>query len=128
MVARIGLALLALLVAAWFGLAAVQVRDTNRAADILSGARTLSAEQARRVDSLLSSASSLNPDRTVDLLRAEVDYARGRRSRATRILENLVRREPMNIDAWIMLARTGFPHPGIVNRAVQHIARLDPKG
>lgn len=128
MVARITVTLLGLLVAAWFALSTVQVHDTNRAAAIVAGTPRLSATQAGRAEALLTRAATLNPDRAVDLLRAEVAYARGRRSRATRILEKLVAREPMNIGAWILLARAAFPNPTIIHRAVRNIARLDPRG
>jgi predicted Zn-dependent protease len=127
MVARIALGLVALVVAAWFALGTVQVRDTNRAAAIVAQGSRLSPAQVDRAHALLSSAATLNPDSGVDLLRSEVAYLRGQRGQATQILERVVGREPMNADAWLLLARAAYPNPAIIHRALRHIARLDPR-
>lgn len=125
---RIALVSCALVACAWFALGARQAVDTSRASAIVGGSGSLTAGQATRARSLLSAAGTLNPDSTVDLLRGEVAYLRGRRSDATGIFRDLVRREPMNIEGWVWLARAAFPNPVLINRAVQSIARLDPKG
>lgn len=99
-------AIIALAAIAWFLLGARQAHDTTRAAAILAAGSHLSAAQARTVGSLLRSAGQLNPDQTVDTLRAQQQAERGDRRAATAILLGVVHSEPMNAQAWEQLAAT----------------------
>lgn len=119
---------LALVSCAWFGLGVHQARDTGRASDLLSGRSSLTRAQAAQVSSLLRSAGTLNPDSQVDLLRSELLLVSHQRGRAVRTLEDVVRREPMNAEAWVLLARAAFPDAALLHRAVRHISALDPLG
>jgi predicted Zn-dependent protease len=125
---RVAGIVLALVACAWFGLSVHQARDTARAGDLLSGRTSLSAAQARQARSLLDGAATLNPDSEVDLLRSELELVGHDRRSAVRTLEQVVRREPMNAEAWLLLARAAFPDAALLHRAVRHIARLDPLG
>ena len=102
--ARLGLALAALLVTAWFAVGVHQSRAVSQAQAATAGGR-LTAAQARHADSLLHDAATLNPDRSVDVLRAQVALARGNAAAARQILNGVVRAEPQDLDAWIALAR-----------------------
>jgi predicted Zn-dependent protease len=100
---RATLVLAASAVAAWFGLGWVQARDTGRVSNLVTQT-SITAGQARQARSLLSTAATLNPDRTVDIMRAMVDARRGEFGRAVAILEPVVKAEPLNVEAWARLA------------------------
>ena len=129
-IARVLIACLGILACAWFALGIRQAHDINRVTTIvggLTGQQRLSAAQAAHANSLLDSAGGLNPDRTVDLLRARVALLRDDRPAATRILLGVVKSEPDNIDAWYGLA-TSASNPHTVSRAIARIAQLNGVG
>ena len=125
---RAGLLVVALVVCAWFALGARQAVNTNRAAALI-GSGSLPASQARHADSLLSAASTLNPDLTPDILRGQLALQRGEHSTALTDLESVTRREPLNLAAWSALAyaaaRAG--ERGTLILAAHHISMLFPK-
>jgi predicted Zn-dependent protease len=128
LLARVLLAVLAVAACAWFALGAEQARDTGQAKALLSSSTQVSPATATRVRSLLSSASTLNPDSTVDLLRAQLATAQSHPRKALRIVESVVAREPDNADAWVALARVALNRdPAAVERAIRNIARLVPR-
>lgn len=124
---RLLLVLVSLAVCAWFALGIRQAHDVDRVTTIVSGLqgqKRLTVAQAGQADSLLDSAAVLNPDRTVQVLRARVALLRGNRPLAKQILLRLVAAEPENIDAWYGLATSASDSP-TVNGALAQIARLD---
>jgi predicted Zn-dependent protease len=126
---RASCAALALAACAWFALGIRQSSDLNHATAIVSGLTgqiKLSPAQARSANSLLSSAGVLNPDLQVDVLRARVALLTDDRASAKRILLSVVRREPMNLDAWYGLA-TSATDGATVSRALARLAQLEPK-
>jgi predicted Zn-dependent protease len=128
-IVRVTLAVLALVVCAWFGLGALQQIDTSRATQVLTSAGPLTAAQAHRAHSMLTTAAVLNPDRTVDLLRGELAFEQGHPLAAVRIIEGVTAAEPDNIEAWLALARVALHHDNAtIERAVANIGRLDPRG
>lgn len=127
--ARILLAGAAVVVAAWFALAARQAHDVTRATAIvqgLTGQRKLTAAQAAEARSLLSEAGILNPDRTIAVLRARVALLRDQRPLAKRILLGVVADEPDNIDAWYGLA-TSAADGATITRGLGRIAELEAR-
>jgi predicted Zn-dependent protease len=124
--ARIGLAVAALVVSAWFALGVYQSRAVSQATSAASGRGRLTAGQARHADGLLHDAATLNPDQAVDVLRAQVALAHGDVTGARRILRGVVAREPEDLDGWIALARasTGDFHQRQI--ALLHILKLAP--
>ncbi len=88
---------------AWFVLGLVQARDTFSAGQIVSGLSRLTPAQSARAGDLLSTAGTLNPDRQVGLLRAELRLHHADRRRAAAILRAVVRDEPDNVAAWDLL-------------------------
>jgi predicted Zn-dependent protease len=122
--------ILAVVVCAWFALGIRQTRDTARATAIIASAASAngpSAAQASQERSLLRAAGTLNPDKQLDVLRGQLALLQGNNRSATRILEGVVAQEPLNVEAWVYLARAAFN----VNRhefgiAAQRIAQLDP--
>jgi predicted Zn-dependent protease len=126
---RITIALLALLVSAWFGLGFYQARETGKAAALIGGGATrLTPHQVQTANAELSSAATLNPDRMVDLLRGELAADQHRYAAAIRILQRVTAREPLNLTAWAQLgfaaARTG--NRQVLAVAGRHVALLIP--
>ncbi len=125
MIGRVAAISAAALVCAWFALGARQAVDTSRAGAIIDHANTLTPQQAARAQALLSSASVLNPDRQVDILRGIVAQERNDPRRALAIFERVTQAEPMNVTAWVYVAQAGFGLP-VVKHAVDEIGALDP--
>ena len=129
MAARIGLAALALLVSAWFGLSWYQDQQTGKAGALVAGGNRLPARQARVARAALNSAGTLNPDRAVEVLRGELAIDQRDYRRATRILGSVTAREPLNLTAWaefgIAAAKAGDRAALVV--AGRHIAILIPR-
>ncbi len=126
-VMRASMVVLAVLVCAWFALAARAAHDTARATAIVSDPGRLTAVQAVHARSLLDAAGTLNPDTSVDLLRAQVALERHQNGAAVRIIENVTDREPMNLQAWVALARATLNrNPTLLELAVRNIGRLAP--
>jgi predicted Zn-dependent protease len=118
---------LAIVACAWFALAVRAAHDSNRATAIVSSKATLTAARAAHARSLLDAAATLNPDTTVDLLRAQVALARNDEAGAVRTILSVTNREPLNLQAWVALAQaTLHRNPPLVLIAVRNIGRLDP--
>lgn len=124
--ARIALAAAALLVAAWFALGVYESRAISQATSVAAGRGPVTAAEARRADRLLHDAATLNPDRAVDVLRAQVAIARGDTAHARQILNGVVRREPQDLDAWIALANASTADFRQRQIALLHILKLAP--
>jgi hypothetical protein len=123
-VTRALLVLGALAVAAWFAIGARQAHDTDHAAIITAIFPRFNQVQARRVDSILDSAAFLNPDREIDLLRSQVALASGDRARAQRLASEVTHQEPLNVQAWVQLARAA--RGPVAARALKYVADLAP--
>jgi predicted Zn-dependent protease len=100
---RLALAASAVVACAWFVLGIVQSHDQSRADALIHQPGTPTATQTARILSLLRSAATLNPDRDIDLLRAQAQTRGGQPAAAEREMKEVVRDEPMNVDAWIVL-------------------------
>jgi len=126
MIGRLAAISFAIVACAWFALGTQQARDVSRASAIAETSGSLSAGQAARANSLLAGASTLNPDRQIDLLRGIVALDRNQGSRARHIFDRLTRQEPSNINAWVLLAEAGHDDRALLERALAHVALLDP--
>ncbi len=129
MAVRLILVIGSLIVAAWFGLGWVQARDSGRADALLSSASSPSPTRAAEIRSLLSSAGTLNPDRTIDLFRARLELDRHNYRAAIRLLEAVTRSEPENVFAWSQLGYTAGTagQLRVAALAARHVAELDPR-
>ena len=116
----------ALIVCAWYAVGARQAQDTARASALVAHAARLHPAQARRAWALLDAAAFLNPDRQVDILRAELDAGRGRPAAARRILDRVLAAEPQNVLAWVALARSSAGSPATFLRALRNFFALVP--
>jgi predicted Zn-dependent protease len=126
--ARYGLALLALVVAAWFGVSWYQAQQTGKASALVNAGGRLSAAQVRQARDALRAAGTLNPDLQVDVLRGQLELDQGRYRAAIRVLDSVTAREPLNLTAWAELgvaaAKAGDSH--VLAAAGRHIAILIP--
>jgi hypothetical protein len=123
--ARVCVALTALVLLGWL---AIMERDTRLQARGAAALRPgASASQLARAGTDLRRAGQLNPDTVPDVDLALLERARGRQARASKTIEDVVRREPDNLVAWAVLAvlaRAG--DPAAYDRALAARARLDP--
>ena len=103
---RLLVAVFAVFACAWFALGLRQARDVDHATTLLSAGAHIGGRDAAQAASLLHDAHVLNPDRQVDVLRAQLADERGDRQAAERILRKVVAAEPMNAQAWVVLARS----------------------
>jgi predicted Zn-dependent protease len=120
-VLRLGLLAVAAVVAAWFALGVIQSHDTSRAASVILSNDRLTDAEVKHVDSLLSAAGTLNPDRQVELLRGQLALRKGENRRALAIFAAVTHAEPQNVLAWDLIAEAGD------TRALAKVARLEPK-
>jgi hypothetical protein len=100
---RLAVLLFAIAACAWFALAYVQARDLDRATELLDQPGTPSRAQTNEILSLLRTAGTLNPDRSVEIVRAQAEERAGQRAAALRTMEAVVRAEPKNAIAWLVL-------------------------
>jgi hypothetical protein len=128
-IARISLLVLALCACVWFGLGVVQSHATDAATSIVSGRGALAPRQASRARSLLATAATLNPDHSIDLLRARLAVREGRTPVAIGILRRTVATEPLNLSAWLALAQTALlgHQRHLLDATIPRLAALDPK-
>ena len=117
---------LALVVCVWFALGIRQAHETSAAGTIVNGSRVPSAVTASHARSLLREAATLNPDSQVDLLRATLALRESDLSTAARLARSVTRREPMNVQAWLLLAEAAPNNASVVDAAVGRMAQLDP--
>jgi predicted Zn-dependent protease len=103
-----------------------QAHGTDGATTILSRGARITADQARHVDSLLAGARPLNPDREVDILRGEAALERGQTQTAQRILGQVARAEPQNLEAWLWLAHSAGSNRPLFYRALVQVRKLEP--
>jgi predicted Zn-dependent protease len=126
---RVGLLVVAVVVAAWFAVGVRQARDTDRATALVAANSPLSPKAARQAQSLLRAAGTLNPDLTIDILRGELAVNQRHDAQAERILESVTGREPLNLAAWTQLAFAAAQvgDRRTLVRAARNISALYPK-
>jgi predicted Zn-dependent protease len=115
----------AAVVAAWFGLGWVQARDLGRATALISAGK-LSAGRAGTAASLLNTAGRLNPDRSVDIARAQLLDDRHELAPALRIMKEVTAAEPLNLEAWreLGVVATHDHQRHLAQTAFTHVLRL----
>jgi predicted Zn-dependent protease len=126
-IARFAVLAGAVAVCAWFVIGIRQAHDVASATSTVESSQSLTATQLHAVDSRLNAAATLNPDRTVEILRARALLRAGRPRAAERILERVTREEPMNLEGWVWLAGSALGDPPVARAALSEIDRLDPR-
>jgi hypothetical protein len=122
-VGRAALMLVALVLAAWFALGTRQAHGTSRATAALAGRGPLSAKEFVHVTALLDGASTLNPDRQVDVLHAQAVGRHGNPRQAEQLLHRVVGDEPQNLQAWIAMLPF-VPNPAAGRAVIGHVQTL----
>jgi predicted Zn-dependent protease len=125
---RASLLVIAVVISAWFLLGFRQARDTARAEALINRPAALGPSDVTRARSLIRSAGTLNPDLTVDTLRGELALEQNQNRRAARIIGTVTQREPMNLDAWVLLAQaTQHGDQRTFALALRTIGKLEPR-
>jgi cytochrome c-type biogenesis protein CcmH/NrfG len=120
-VARVGLAVVAVLVACWL---AVMERNTRLEANSL---QLVGQGHPVRAEKQLRDARLLNPDTAPDLRRALIYFTRQDAGPARAALDSVLRREPDNIEALTgMLALSSGHDQAETRRILEQLRRLDP--
>jgi hypothetical protein len=128
MVLRGALVLVALLALGWFGVLYRDRRVGQAAADVIFYGPGLPAAEFDRQMERLRDARLLDPDRYWELTRARYFLLRDRPVRALRTANGLVREEPDNLDAWIVVHEASRQvDPRRAARALTEIGRLNPR-
>ena len=113
----------AVVVLAWLGLTERSVRLQASGFDAAQRGDLAAAEADFRA------ARLLNPDTLPDIQRVFVYERAGRSEAGGALLDDVLRREPDNLEAWALLYRlTRELDPASARRALDARARLDPFG
>ena len=114
MAARLALALLAVAAIGWLGLSYRSVEHQEEAeatlqkplAEYLKTGRSSAVPPAelRRATDRIDAAKRLNPDSTLDLDRGSLHLLSGEEAKAADTFQDVVDREPQNLQAWLALA------------------------
>ena len=126
-VARVCLAAVAVLLAAWLGLLLRNATVGQTASDKVFHTPQLSAAQVDDELDRIEGARLLDPDPGLDELRAGLLWLRGRTADSGRVAGALVRAEPDNPNAWMLLYRaTRESAPRQAAFALAQVRRLNP--
>lgn len=124
MVARVSVALVAVLVLAWLGVMERNTRLLARGMD--AAGQGGERGDLPRAETAFRRAGLLNPDTRPDVLEAAIQFRRGRAEEAVAGLEDVLRREPDNLSAWIVLLAVAGDDPVIARRVRAARERLNP--
>jgi hypothetical protein len=120
-IARVSLALVAVVVIAWL---AVMERNTRLQTRAVAESGRPPISNAYRD---FRRARFLNPDTAPDVLIALIDSVHGKSARGIATLQGVVRREPENLFAWGQLFKIAQGHDqAVADHAYAELARLDP--
>jgi O-antigen ligase len=127
LVPRLAIAAAAVVICAWFAVSAVQTHDENAAIALIDRPGTPSTALTARILHLLDGAATLNPDRTVALYRAQALTRAGNSAAALRAALAVTRAEPLNIDAWTVVALSARRiDPALTTLALREQSSLAP--
>ena len=135
---RLALVGIALLILAWLAIALRDVRAQEEGREIVSDSLKALARgdieradpvQLERAGRLLEDARLLNPDVSPLVDRGNQLFLAGRVDEAIDRLQEVVRREPDNVEAWARLTIAAEERdPALAARARAEARRLDPRG
>jgi hypothetical protein len=125
MPARACTILAAVVVLAWLG---VMERDAHLLArGVETAGRIRGPADVARAEADFRGARLMNPDTAPDVGRALLYKAARQHDRAVALVEDVVRREPDNLNAWaVLFAFTRATDEATTQRALAARARLDP--
>ncbi len=104
-----------------------QLADADKVSALVGAASSISSARARADYSTLDDAEALNPDQSLELLRAEVALHSGQHAYALTIAKRIVAREPSNPNGWLALEVVSDKFAPALNRLAQlKLAQLVP--
>lgn len=125
--ARFAVAALAVAACAWFVIGVIQSNNESRATTLIDGAGPPTPAQTAQIQNWLDTARTLNPDRNIDLLRAQADVRAGQSAKALVLMKRVVRDEPRNANAWIVFGFAAQAQsPALARMAHAQLAKLAP--
>lgn len=136
-IARIALALVAVLVLGWLGLSYRSAGQQQEAEAILrkplagylagDGAQAPDPAELRRATGLVDRARRLNPDTTLDLDMGSLQLLAGFEPQAVQTFRGVVEGEPDNLQGWLALAIAARrSDPALARRANRRADELNP--
>ena len=128
MLLRAGLLVLALAACAWLA-AGLRATRLQAEADRRVPAAQVDREVLREKRDLLDDARWLNPDTAPPIREAQLLLFIGRDGEAIRLLQDVLRREPENYEAWRGLYQAALQvNPRLAQEAAREARRLNPLG
>ncbi len=125
--ARIVLSVTAVVACAWFALGIRALQDEASVRDYLHQHGMLTHTQAKAEDAVLAEAHFLNPDHSLDTLRALVESQSGDLRGAAVIAQKTARQEPASISNWLILQfLAGGTNPAVLRLTQRRIRALAP--
>ena len=125
--ARIAIAALAVAACAWFVVGVIQAGNENKATALVNGGGTPTPAQTAQIQHWLDRAATLNPDRNIDLLRAQAWVRAGQSAKALALMKRVVGAEPRNANAWIVFGFAAQSQsPALARRAHAKVLELAP--
>jgi Tfp pilus assembly protein PilF len=125
--ARVAIAALAVAACAWFVIGVIQSNNESRATALIDGSGTPTPAQTAQIQDWLDTAGTLNPDRNIDLLRAQAEVRAGQSAKALVLMKRVVRDEPRNADAWVVFGFAAQAQsPALARMAHAQVLKLAP--
>src|SRR5690242_6555102 len=109
MLARIPVAVLAVVAAGWLVVQALGAHADAEVSRIALSPKPVTAAQQARGRTLVAREARLNPDTRPEVLRGLLRLRAGNARGAAAAFVSVVRREPDNLGAWALLARVADP-------------------
>jgi tetratricopeptide (TPR) repeat protein len=128
MAARLALGVLVAAVLVWLGLGLRAARLEAEGAELAGRSpATVSPERLAQARDAYRRARELNPDSAPELREAGLANFSGRPQEALQLLRDVVRREPENFDAWLVMASVAAEtDPELAARARARARELNP--
>jgi predicted Zn-dependent protease len=125
--ARVALVAVALVGCGWFALGARAARDEQQVTRLVASSARLTTAEAATAERRLDAAAAVDPDRNLDILRAEVVQRTGDIPAEVRILQRVVRSEPQDIYGWLLLYYAAYREPALSRYALARVHALAPR-
>jgi predicted Zn-dependent protease len=126
-VARLAIAALAVAACAWFVIGVIQSNNESQATALINGSGKPTPAQTAQIERWLDTAATLDPDRNIDLLRAQAEVRAGQSDKALVLMKRVVADEPRNADAWIVFGFAAQSQsPALARMAHAELLKLAP--
>jgi hypothetical protein len=111
----------------WFALGVRSSHEFDKVNSLIAHATSITQAQAHADDQALNDAEVLDPDQSLEQLRAEVALHAGDHSAALAIAKRIVSREPQNPYDWLLLRVLSAQIDPALNRLAQlRVTQLVP--